>query len=456
MSRTRLNIFDFNLGANAHGLVSNKENIYKGEFTNDGIYSQKVFGPSDTPTHYMCDCGTESGAFNSGKICKVCGTAVREQNLVSRVGWIDLEKFYIIHPMLYVMVQTLVGKKILDGMIHNVENNIDKQGFVRDTNEKRRPGVNQWANIGFRGLYQNFREIIMFFGERARKNPKKLQAYTVLCENWEKIWINKIPVTSPTLRPATIRDNKVFYDEINNNYTFILNHITQLKKYEALHPSTSVDQKLAQIQLNLMKIFEKTMERLSRKHGFIRREIMGTRINFVNRSVILPAPPTIAINELWVPYLAFMEMWQMPIIHSLTQMHRCDYREAMTRWFMARLVPSPDVYAIINQLVASGCYLLFNRNPTINIGSVLRMKIGKVKEDPTDLTTSTPNNILKMLGGDYDGDTLNLIALFEPWLIEATEKLDPRFMVHDRNHAYRYNSDMLLDRDIVVGLESCG
>lgn len=448
-------MLDFNLAASQYAMITNKEGISKGKFTEDGIYSKRIFGPSDTPTHYMCDCGVEEGAFNSGKLCNTCNTPVRKQNLLDRVGWIDLENYYVIHPMLYIMLEKLIGKRQLDKILE-VENSIDQSGFVREPDSQTRVGKhNKWNGIGMRGLYNNFREIVTHFYQAGRKNPKKVQAYTVLYENWEKIWINKIAVTTHLLRPATIRNDKVFYDETNNNFTFIMNHLTQLKEYGLLHPSTSVDMKLAKIQSNMMSIFEKTMERLSRKKGYIRKEITGNRINYVSRSVILPAQSTIKINELWLPYMAFMEMWQMPIIHMLTQMYNCNHRDALTRWFVAKLTPSADIYSIIDYLVDQGCYVLFNRNPTINIGSILRMKVVRVKKDPTDLTTSTPNNVLKMLGGDYDGDTLNLIALFEPWLIQVCEKLDPMYMIFDRNHAYRYNPDVLLARDAIVGLNSC-
>ena len=46
--------------------------------------------------------------------------------------------------------------------------------------------------------------------------------------------------------------------------------------------------------------------------------------------------------------------------------------------------------------------VLLNRNPTINIGSILCLKIIDVKHDFNDLTMSINNSILTLLAGDYD------------------------------------------------------
>lgn len=456
---TKIKIIDFNLAANLTREISNPEAISKGKFTDDGVYSDKIYGPHDMASYYMCACGATTGAFNNGTRCEECNTQVQLVNLLDRTGWIDLADNYVIHPMLYIQLENLIGKRQLDKIL-KLNYRIDKNGNPIIEQPKTNTGkkVDYYNGIGMVGFYERFTEVVDYFARIHARKTDKFAAYRVLYDNWSKIWINKLPVTTRIMRPVMISEDKVFYDDINKHYMYILNHLEKLKRYPELTNRNLKNIQLNIIQTNIMEIFEKTMKRMSSKRGFFRREMAGTRINYVARTVIVPSSASAKINELEIPFIVFMELWQMQIIYHITQVYRCSYREALTRWFHARMKPTPDVIGIIRSLVNApeGCWVLFNRNPSINIGSILRMRIGSVREDTDNITTGVPVNILTMMGADFDGDTNNIIALFEPWLIKATEKLDPRYMIISRNIAHRCNAEMMPERDTVVGLNSCG
>ena len=64
---------------------------------------------------------------------------------------------------------------------------------------------------------------------------------------------------------------------------------------------------------------------------------------------------------------------------------------------------------------------------------------------------SIHNNILKLMGADYDGDVVALIPLLDADLAEAFRIYDPRLMTISRDGP-RVNRAMNLDKDHVLGL----
>lgn len=62
--------------------------------------------------------------------------------------------------------------------------------------------------------------------------------------------------------------------------------------------------------------------------------------------------------------------------------------------------------------------------------------------------------VLKALGADFDGDTLNILYLYNKQFIKLAEKtLSPRHMFISRNDG-RCNSDFIHSRDIIINANS--
>ena len=89
-----------------------------------------------------------------------------------------------------------------------------------------------------------------------------------------------------------------------------------------------------------------------------------------------------------------------------------SYKEAEVIHFNAGIRFDEEVYSIMEKVITDNeLIVLLNRNPSINIGSILALKIKAVKHDFNDMTMSIHNSILTLLAGDYDGDVLNLFSL---------------------------------------------
>lgn len=84
-------------------------------------------------------------------------------------------------------------------------------------------------------------------------------------------------------------------------------------------------------------------------------------------------------------------------------------------------------------------------------GSILRVRITGVTDDLNDYTMRVHNGVLKLLGGDYDGDVLALIPLLDVDLAEAFRVFDPRLMYVSRD-SNGLNRTMRLDKDHALGI----
>jgi hypothetical protein len=213
---------------------------------------------------------------------------------------------------------------------------------------------------------------------------------------------------------------------------------------------------LAEIQYNMNQIYEKIISSLKGKTGFFRGTLLGNRINFSVRTIISPLPngKGYQINDVLYPYVAAVEVFKFEIINILSKKY--SYLEAYRIWKIASSRFSKEVYNILNELVTKtkgGLSILINRNPTIDLGSMLNCRIKKVKEDYYDMTMNVSNNILGLIAGDYDGDVLTSISLKDHSFRKFFRGLDPRQLVISKDTG-KFNEVMNFDKDYKLGLST--
>ena len=89
---------------------------------------------------------------------------------------------------------------------------------------------------------------------------------------------------------------------------------------------------------------------------------------------------------------------------------------------------------------------------TINFGSIMRMKIRKVKKRYDDLVINIPINTLAKYAGDFDGDAGNTISLKDTELVDAYELYDPRTHMMISKTDGLFDEDFNLIKDQLIGL----
>jgi len=432
-----------------HEVSNHKAVENKGDFTDDGIFSQRIFGKIQTDgiysNKYSCECGELTGKYYNGYTCPQCKTEVKITDLENRIGWINFEPYYFINPVFYYFIERIISdiNKILDYKL-----TIDIDGEIVESE-------NAYHNLGLIEFKERFVEILDdYFSLLApRRKTTYRKFYDILIKNLEKVFINKLPVYNVGLRPAIMKGNNLIFDKINNFYNKILYNIKIVKKKSEIKDSFLLPL-LYVIQQNLQKIFLYTVDNISGKSGLLRNNLLGCRVNFSMRSIIIPADPGQRLDEIVIPYIGFMELYKFQVINMISKIKDVNINTASKIWNKALVKRDKIVDEIIENLIAKGnLSVLLNRNPTISFGSILYMKVIGVNEEINDYTMSIHNNILRLLAADYDGDCLNVIMIADESLKRTFESLNPINMLIDFNTG-DLAGNMVIDDDAILGVYS--
>lgn len=137
------------------------------------------------------------------------------------------------------------------------------------------------------------------------------------------------------------------------------------------------------------------------------------------------------VDEVGIPYQAFRVLFKYRIIYWIMVLDDVPLAKAYYRWSDAFKFDQ-HVYDIMNYIIEKEVpMILLNRNPTLNLYSLLRLKIRYIKRPERKETLSLPLGILEGLNADFDGDILNMIALITQEIQRLFRKYDPvrRYMM---------------------------
>lgn len=403
---------------------------------------------------YSCKCKTLVGRVYESEVCVVCNTKVQFRDIDLRTfGWIKLNDYSIIQPIYYNMLGSLMGKAQLLETIE-YDKDINQDGWVSDKVSKTNP----FKGIGLVAFKERFDEILEFYWN---KKKKKRDIITELENNKKKVFASCIPVYSSVLRPVSFKNESFFNSKIYKKYNVIVSD-SRLLYNQNRHMKKRVSKKarltdltiLSEIQKELMVLWELVFSEIDRKKGHIRSQVLGGRVNFSARNVIIP-DPTLESDQVRVGYLTFLELYRNEIIAYMVKMNNCTYNQAFDDWSKATLTFDPKVYEIMMYIVKkTKPPIIINRNPTINYGSLLQMEIIDInREYEDDYTMSLPIQILKVLNADFDGDILNIVALKTKKLAKAYRKnYNPRLNMYISRNDGLFNNDFNLMKDQLIGL----
>lgn len=439
-------------------IIKDKRGEIQGERCPEGIYSPKYGSiwqdENAFKELYSCDCGKMQGKMYLGSECPNCGTKVvfKDKN-IDMTGYFYLENYQVIHPKMFTMIASLIGRKKLITIL-NPKWETDAKGItykpVIDENSKN---INKYDKIGMIEFINRFDEIINFFQHKKKKD----ELYQFILDNKKAVFTKYLPVESLILRPIVLDDEDYNFVPINKEYNILSSKMYELNnkyKYISDVNEKHVNKLLMQIQLRYDNVVTKIQQSMDKKKGLIRNNIHGSRYNHTSRGVITPMPNG-KINEIDFPYLLFLEMYRPEIIYLLTTLDNCTVNEAYSEWRKGLVSFNQKIYAIMDYMVTNyKIYILLNRNPTINYGGIMRMRIRKVKNDYTDLTISIPVNDCGAYAGDFDGDALNAISLKDTELTDAYELFDPRLhMIISKNDGlFDNNFNLIKDQVICINV----
>lgn len=424
----KFNFTDYKkIEADPYKVVTNPDILTaNADFSEDGIQSARIFG-SQSESNYSCSCGKTSGRFSKGMMCPKCKTNVIENITSEKTGWIILKDTFLINPILFHFISKVMP--------------IDKiLGKGTDC---------VYCGIGMDEFHAKFDEIL----EHYSKKTKKKEHVEMLLKNRDSIFTDKIFISGIAIRPAKIMNGKLTYDKLNNFYSNILQNSVLLEKKGLIN---SVRQMLIyEMQQKYNESSQYVFDMLSKKNGAIRNLLLGYRVNFSSRSVIVPGRAEHKLSEISIPYMTFFEMMRYHIINLIMEHWGLDYLQANRRVVKAKRVFDEKLYnfAVKKLIVEHDTRVIFNRNPTIGVGSMLQLRITEVHRDMNDFTMAINSGILGLLSGDYDGDTLNMFLLIDDNFRDFLDPLNPTNLIIDSNTGM-LNEILSIDRDVVTGLNN--
>lgn len=375
---------------------------------------------------YHCKCGKYIGATFEGEVCPECGTMIEYTDVdIMYTGWINLYPYKIINPLYYQRLQSALSKKNLENIISN-ENIITSSGVIRKHSDiiEVKKTMLSYHNIGLKEFYDNFEEIMLYYKS---KRKQKADLIDSLIEDKDIVWTSKIPVYSTVLRPQGITVESYYFSPIDKQIHPLTNISLNLKKASPIE----VPLYLYQAQMRANELWALNFSLIDGKHGWTRANVLGGEFNYSGRAVIV-LDPTLKIDEVDVPYKAFIEQFKGHIIRRIIKDKGWTITKA-TNFIASKFMYDDYVYRIMCDIVREETpQIILNRNPTITFGSILSMNIRRVKKDADDVTLAIPSAILPGLNADFDGDVLNTLSLTLEELWELLDGFSPTNMLINR------------------------
>ena len=177
----------------------------------------------------------------------------------------------------------------------------------------------------------------------------------------------------------------VWYKQINPLTNITIN----LKKTSEIEIPLYLYQ--AQTRVNALWAFNFSL--IDTKHGGIRANVLGVAYNFANRSVIV-LNPELHMDEVDMSYKQFLGQFKGHIVRRLIMEKGWTVTKA-SNYLASKFNFDEEIYQIMQRIVKEEHpRIIINRNPTITFGSILEMKIRKIKRDPDDVTLAIPSAVL--------------------------------------------------------------
>ena len=251
--------------------------------------------------------------------------------------------------------------------------------------------------------------------------------------NPQDMILDVIPVLPPDLRPMIqLEGGKFATTDLNDLYRRIINRNNRLKKLvdmgapevilrnerrmlqEAVDALIHNEKKESPIRGRDNRPLKSLSERIHGKHGRLRRNLLGRRVDYSGRAVIV-VDPKLRMSQCGLPKKMALELFKPFILHYLESTTFSDFDEIKNK---ALLGGMPEVWDILEKLIKDHPVLL-NRAPTLHRLSMQSFEPVLVDGDAIHLhpLMCTPYN------ADFDGDQMAVHLPLSPEAIAEAREL---------------------------------
>ena len=436
----------------------------------DGLFCERIFGPTKD---WECACGKYKRIKYKGIVCDRCGVEVIESKVRrTRMGHIKLAA-PVCHIWFYKgtssRISSLLDISVKDvGKVIYFQNHIvvdpgdsplkEKQLLTEEETRKYREvyGEKVDIRIGAEAVKMMLRKIDIeelagklaiemrqaTSAQRRTKVIKRLKvvdAFRGSGNDPEWMVMEVLPVIPPELRPLVHLDGGRFAtSDLNDLYRRVINRNNRLKKLMELRaPEVILRNEKRMLQEAVDALFDNSRrtrptkghnnrplkslsDMLKGKQGRFRQNLLGKRVDYSGRSVIVVGPE-LKFNECGLPKKMALELFDPFIIRELEKRGYVNTIKAAKK-LMER--EAPEVYDILDDIIRDHPVLL-NRAPTLHRLGVQAFMPKLVEGKAIRLHPMA----CAAFNADFDGDQM---AVHVPLSTEA--KLEARTMILAENN----------------------
>ncbi|PYS15494.1 MAG: DNA-directed RNA polymerase subunit beta', partial [Acidobacteria bacterium] len=397
----------------SHGEVTKPETINYRTFKpeRDGLFCARIFGPV---TDWECLCGKYKRMKHRGVICDKCGVEVTLSKVRrERLGHIELAS-PCSHVWFFKGLPSRIGH-LLDMSLRELERVLYFEAYVTiDPGEAPLKERELLTEEKFRQLQQEHPgKFVAMMGAEAikellkrvdidelshelrtkmksetsqqkrikfAKRLKVVEAFVKSGNKPEWMILDVIPVIPPELRPLVPLDGGRFAtSDLNDLYRRVINRNNRLKKLMELHaPDVIVRNEKRMLQEAVDALFDNgrrgrilrgannrplksLSDTLKGKQGRFRQNLLGKRVDYSGRSVIVVGPE-LKLHQCGLPKKMALELFKPFIYNRLEQGGHCTTVKAAKE-----MVERQDsvVWDILEEVIKDHPVLL-NRAPTLH------------------------------------------------------------------------------------------
>ena len=437
----------------------------------DGLFCARIFGPIKD---YECLCGKYKRMKYRGLVCEKCGVEVTLQkvrrermghielaapvahiwflkSLPSRIGLMldmtlrDLER--ILYFENYVVIEPGLtdlsyGQLLSEEEFLDAQDNYGADAFQADIGAEAIRAM--LANIDLAGTADQLREDLK--AATGELKPKKIIKRLKIVESFlesgnrpEWMVLTVIPVIPPELRPLVPLDGGRFAtSDLNDLYRRVINRNNRLKRLIELRaPDIIVRNEKRMLQESVDALFDNgrrgrvitgnnrrplksLSDMLKGKQGRFRQNLLGKRVDFSGRSVIVTGPE-LKLHQCGLPKKMALELFK-PFIYSRLEAKGLSSTVKQAKKLVEK--ERPEVWDILDEVIREHPVLL-NRAPTLHRLGIQAFEPILIEGKAIQLHPL----VCSAFNADFDGDQM---AVHVPLSLEA--QLEARVLMMSTNN----------------------
>mgnify|MGYP001196369558 CR=1 FL=1 len=458
----------------------------------DGLFCARIFGPIKD---YECLCGKYKRMKFRGIICEKCGVEVTKSNVRrERMGHINLAT-----PVAHIWFLKSLPSRIslsIDMKLKDVERVLYFESFIVIepglTSLKKNQLLNEeelakyqeefgeesfTAGIGAEAILEILksidlkaeREILLkdiketkskVAEERAVKRLKLIDSFIETGNKPEWMILTTIPVIPPELRPLVPLDGGRFAtSDLNDLYRRVINRNNRLKRLMDLKaPDIIIRNEKRMLQESVDALFDNgrrgrvitgtgkrplksLAEMLKGKQGRFRQNLLGKRVDYSGRSVIVVGPD-LKLHECGLPKKMALELFK-PFLYA--RLNKLGLASTIKQ---AKKLVEKETNAVWDalELIVREHPVILNRAPTLHRLGVQAFEPKLIEGDAIELHPLT----CAAFNADFDGDQM---AVHIPLSLEA--QLEARVLMMSTNNILSPSNGkpiIVPSQDMILGI----